>query len=645
MKRTRLGISKALLFVAMSGVAVFGQAAARKWSAFPVSSNWSDGENWEPNFPPNPGDELVFSLSYFVEPMVNDLAPGIPIHSITFDFHGYTLAGNPIALGSMSCTYQGGAQRLDTIQVPIAAGGPLPLSAGTGCSLILEGEISGAGYPVIGGQGPVVLSGVHSYTGPTETALTGGYLVVNGTLTGTSGVTVHASSATSTLGGRGSFTAPLIAEASSPGAFVVVAPGETTGTGILSTGAATFGLNASLSVRLNGVTAGTDYDQLNVMGRVDLGDTATLEVASVGFVPPDGTAFTIVKNGGGAPVSGTFMGLPEGSTFVKDTARLQISYVGGAGHDVVLTVVPTVATSAALAVDPAGNGVLEPGELATLQPTWTNVSGAAVHVTGATSHFTGPAGAIYSNPDRSGDYGTIADGTSAPCTDCYAVQATPVVARPAAHWDATIDEIVNPGAIGETWTLHVGESFPDVPTSHAFYAFVENLFHNGVTAGCGEAGYCPGNPVTRAQMAVFLLKGEHHSTYQPPGCSSTVFSDVPCPGGAFVDWVNQLASEGITAGCGGGRYCPDDPVNRGQMAVFLLKAQHGGGYAPPACAATLFDDVPCPGAQFVDWINQLVSEEITAGCGGGDYCPEEPVDRGQMAVFLVKTFGMVLYGL
>ncbi len=115
---------------------------------------------------------------------------------------------------------------------------------------------------------------------------------------------------------------------------------------------------------------------------------------------------------------------------------------------------------------------------------------------------------------------------------------------------------------------------------------------------------------------------------------------MPCPGGAFVDWINGLSSEGVTAGCGGGNYCPDSPLTRAQMAVFLLKGEHGGAYAPPACSATVFADVPCPGAPFVDWINQLAAEGVTVGCGGGNYCPSAGTARAQMATFLVRTFGL-----
>ena len=78
------------------------------------------------------------------------------------------------------------------------------------------------------------------------------------------------------------------------------------------------------------------------------------------------------------------------------------------------------------------------------------------------------------------------------------------------------------------------------------------------------------------------------------------------------------------------------------MAVFPLKAEHGSSYAPPACAG-IFGDVPSPSA-FADWIEQLAAEQITGGCGSGNYCPTNPNTRGQMAVFLVKTFGLLLYG-
>jgi len=49
-------------------------------------------------------------------------------------------------------------------------------------------------------------------------------------------------------------------------------------------------------------------------------------------------------------------------------------------------------------------------------------------------------------------------------------------------------------------------TFGDVPTNHPFFQFVEALAASGITGGCGNGNYCPDNPVTRGQMAVFLSK-------------------------------------------------------------------------------------------------------------------------------------------
>ena len=70
-------------------------------------------------------------------------------------------------------------------------------------------------------------------------------------------------------------------------------------------------------------------------------------------------------------------------------------------------------------------------------------------------------------------------------------------------------------------------------------------------------------------MAVFLLKAKHGSSYSPP-VATGVFSDVPTNYWA-AGWIEQLAAEGITGGCGAGVYCPDTDVTRAQMAVFLVK--------------------------------------------------------------------------
>jgi len=196
--------------------------------------------------------------------------------------------------------------------------------------------------------------------------------------------------------------------------------------------------------------------------------------------------------------------------------------------------------------------------------------------------------------------------------------------------------VTNPG--GVTGTLQNGyvADFLDVPPANLFHDDIVRLVASEVTVGIGGGLYGVNDSVKRQSMAVFVLKAEHGLCYTPPSCTPPgIFSDVPCPS-QFADWIEAMASEGITGGCGGGNFCPLDTVRRDQMAPFLLKAIHGPAYVPPRCAG-IFVDVVCP-SLFADWIEQLKAENVTSGCGNGTaYCPANPNTRGQMATFLVKA--------
>jgi len=61
-----------------------------------------------------------------------------------------------------------------------------------------------------------------------------------------------------------------------------------------------------------------------------------------------------------------------------------------------------------------------------------------------------------------------------------------------------------------------------------FDPWIEALANLQITGGCGGGNYCPTAPVLRQQMAVFLLKAAYDSTYVPPACSNAFFDDVPC---------------------------------------------------------------------------------------------------------------------
>jgi hypothetical protein len=312
------------------------------------------------------------------------------------------------------------------------------------------------------------------------------------------------------------------------------------------------------------------------------------------------------------------------------------------------TCVAQAAAPQALAVDTAGNQVMEPSENVTMAPTWRNTGTQAIALNGALSNFTGPAGPTYSITDGAASYGTIAIGGSQSCTaanNCYGLTASAAV-RPATHWDSEVTETVTPSSTTKDWTLHIGSSFTDVPTSNLFYRFVETILHKQVTGGCTATAYCPTASTTREQMAVFVLVSKELPGYTPPPCvaGSEQFSDVPASS-PFCRWIEELANRGVVTGCGAGAYCPTASATREQMAVFVLRTLDGT-LNPPACVAgsEQFADVPAS-SPFCRWIEELANRGVVTGCGGGNYCPTADVSREQMSVFLAVTFGLTLYGL
>jgi hypothetical protein len=126
------------------------------------------------------------------------------------------------------------------------------------------------------------------------------------------------------------------------------------------------------------------------------------------------------------------------------------------------------------------------------------------------------------------------------------------------------------GRHGKTYAppAATGTVFSDVPAGHWAASWIEELLVEGITSGCGSGQFCPGNPITRAEMAVMLLVTKHGAGYQPPAASGTRFADIPASHWAAA-WIEQLAAEGITAGCSPTNFCPDNPVTRAEMAVFL----------------------------------------------------------------------------
>src|SRR3989441_14347 len=263
----------------------------------------------------------------------------------TFDLNGFSDAIGSLAGAGTVTSGAAGA-------VTLTAGGNN--SSTTFPGVVQDG--TGTEARTKAGTGTLILSGANPYTG--STTVSGGTLLVNGSQ-GSSPVSLNGG----TLGGTG--TVGVITSTASGG---TVSPGQG-GPGILNSGNVNWSSGSpAFVVQLNGTTPGTGYDQLNVTGTVILGG-ATLS-GTAGFSPPPGTGFTVINNDGADPVTGTFAGLPEGSTVLLSGQTFQISYVGGTGNDVVLTLAApnlTVNNSVAPSASPP------PGTDLTYTVTVTNI--------------------------------------------------------------------------------------------------------------------------------------------------------------------------------------------------------------------------------------------------------------------------------
>ena len=304
-----------------------------------VNDLWSEPGNWTVGVP-NAGDVVTFG-PYGASTTTNDLPAGTVFSSLVFLGGGYTVNGNAIALTD-------GISNSNYIS-DITINAPLQLAAsqsfgtpGSGVQLSLVGSIDLNGFDLslesdtalvtglISGVGGVnvyraTFSGTHTYTGPTDVP---GVLQLDGAQLA-SAVILDGGY----LYGDGS-VGPL--SVGTQGGHIV--PYGQIHTGDLSL--ETSGNPVTMSFQLNGPTPGsasTDYRQLAVNGSVDLGTHLTA-FFNLGFVPAVGQIFTVIDNDGSDPISGSFIGLPEGATLDIGGYPFTISYLGkgGTGNDVVL---------------------------------------------------------------------------------------------------------------------------------------------------------------------------------------------------------------------------------------------------------------------------------------------------------------------
>lgn len=178
-------------------------------------------------------------------------------------------------------------------------------------------------------------------------------------------------------------------------------------------------------------------------------------------------------------------------------------------------------------------------------------------------------------------------------------------------WMAASDSLGSPNALhlqsngkivltssinNQTFVARLKLLFEDVNYFHWAQPWIERLYASGITGGAQPTRLCiaprslshaPRWP-SSCFAASMVLRTPRHRLVAAPASPTDV--PVSHPSAA---WIKQLAAEGITSGCGGGNYCPNNPVSRTQMAFFLLRSKYDPSYTPPPVgASTGFADVP-----------------------------------------------------
>lgn len=170
-----------------------------------------------------------------------------------------------------------------------------------------------------------------------------------------------------------------------------------------------------------------------------------------------------------------------------------------------------------------------------------------------------------------------------------------------------------------------GPSFSDLGgTVHA--RNIEALARAGITGGCRADRFCPEADVTRAQAVTFITRAAGL-----PSGTTPRFTDVSSRS-THAAAIGAAVTAGFVRGYGDGSFRPDASVTRAELATMVARAK---GLARQA--GRRFPDVPWSSVHLAN-VNAIADAGLTAGCGGGRYCPFDNASRAEMATFVVKAF-------
>jgi len=171
--------------------------------------------------------------------------------------------------------------------------------------------------------------------------------------------------------------------------------------------------------------------------------------------------------------------------------------------------------------------------------------------------------------------------------------------------------------------------FRDVDPASDHAAAIEQLTADAIAFGCGSDRYCPNVSITRGEVAAFLASARSLAT----GATSAPFPDV-APSHPHAGAIAAVNTAGILEGYVDGRFRPDAPLSRAQLASVLVRAFD---LAPATSTSSPFTDVKV-GQTHAAAIIATSEAGLTVGCQDGTtYCGSRSVTRAQTASFVFRA--------
>jgi hypothetical protein len=192
-----------------------------------------------------------------------------------------------------------------------------------------------------------------------------------------------------------------------------------------------------------------------------------------------------------------------------------------------------------------------------------------------------------------------------------------------------------------------------VPFNYPRWAYIEALYDDGFTSGCSTDPllFCPENTLTRAESAVFMLRGLLGAGYTPPtDTDDYVFVNDDWTPGTISwarSWAEGMWDEGLTAGCQADplMFCPANSLTRAEGSVFGERIKSGMNYTPPDAEHIFADDWTDPTISWAEpWAEAAYNDGLLLSCEADPlrFCPSDPLSRSWAAYVIAKAKGLTL---